>query len=258
MDLSLVLAACLISLIGLPHGALDPVIAHRHGLIKGPGSALGFTGLYLAIVGSVISVWLWLPSTTLTIFLLISAWHFGRDWRHPLKARGFGYGAFVLGLPSLIHPTDVQQIFEFLLFGESPIFTIRIASILGVTGIIILALEWRNINIIRLSELLGLAICAWIFSPLWYFVIYFCALHSPRHLIPEFRQVKPNHRLIVYLVMLTTTIATLVIAVFAGAMFEKYYEDLNTLSYQLIFIGLAGLTVPHMLLLEWTGEAFNE
>ena len=43
MDLSLVIASCLISLVGLPHGALDPMVATRYGLIRDLPSVFGFS-----------------------------------------------------------------------------------------------------------------------------------------------------------------------------------------------------------------------
>ena len=73
MDLSLVLASCLISLVGLPHGALDPMVATRYGLIRDFPSSVWFLTIYSAIVGLVIGFWLLLPSLALVLFLLISS-----------------------------------------------------------------------------------------------------------------------------------------------------------------------------------------
>ena len=76
MDLSLILASCLISLVGLPHGALDPVVASRCGLIRDLRSSLWFLAIYVGIVCLVIGFWLALPGLALVLFLIISSLHF--------------------------------------------------------------------------------------------------------------------------------------------------------------------------------------
>jgi len=65
-------------------------------------------------------------------------------------------------------------------------------------------------------------------------------------------------RLIAYVVMLLLTIITLGVAAVSGAHIEKYYESVNIVMYQVIFIGLAALTVPHMCLLEWAARQHRE
>ena len=134
MDLSLVLAACLISLVGLPHGALDPLVATRYGLIRDLRSTAWFLAIYTSIVGLVIGFWLLLPIVALLLFLLISAIHFGRDWKYKISFGGFGYGAFVMGLPAWAFPEQVEQIFGFLIFQDTASIPLDIIHFTGVTG----------------------------------------------------------------------------------------------------------------------------
>ena len=61
-------------------------------------------------------------------------------------------------------------------------------------------------------------------------------------------------RFAAYVVMLALTILTLGIAAVSGSHLEKYYANIDLAIYQVIFIGLAALTVPHMCLLEWAAK----
>jgi Brp/Blh family beta-carotene 15,15'-monooxygenase len=253
MDLSLILAACFISLVGLPHGALDPVIAHRVGLIRSPISAVSFTLSYLCIVALVVGLWLLVPTLALIGFLLISALHFGRDWHTKVRWGGLPYGLFLLGLPAFFHADAVSQIFGFLLFGEDPETALFALHVMGVGGLGALLMDLNRLTALRMAEAALLAVIAWSVEPLWYFVLYFCGLHSPRHLIPEFLRLDAGHRVTAVTVVLATTIATLALAAVVGSYVEVRYDNLNMLLFQLVFIGLAALTVPHMCLLEWVG-----
>ncbi len=251
MDLSLILAACLISLVGLPHGALDPVIAHRAGLIKSPVSALSFVISYLFIVALVVAIWFIIPTLTLIGFLLISALHFGRDWQTKVQLGGLPYGLLILGLPGLFYPENVMQIFRFLVFGEDPVIALYALQAMGIVGLGLMLIAFRHLSALRIAEIILLTVVAFSVEPLWYFVIYFCGFHSPRHLIPEFLRLEPSRRITAFTIVLATTIATLAIAAVVGSHVEVRYDDLNILLFQLLFIGLAALTVPHMCLLEW-------
>lgn len=255
MDLSLILAACLVSLVGLPHGALDPVIAKRVGLVRRPIHMVMFLCGYLLLVASVIGVWILVPQWALSGFLLASALHFGRDWQQVIGYGGWPYGAAALSLPLLFHADGVDQIFSFLVFGQSTQIPITVLAVAGMSSVMLLAIERGKLAVGRWMELGLLVLTAWLFEPLWYFVFYFCALHSPRHLFSEFRKIPEFERLIVFIVMLSITMLTLSIAAFVGSHLETHYDDISILMYQIIFIGLAALTVPHIALLEWIGAS---
>lgn len=258
MDLSLILAACLISLVGLPHGALDPVVASRCGLIRDFQSSLWFLAIYTATVGLVIGFWMALPSLALVLFLMISSLHFGRDWRQKISFGGFGYGAFLMGLPGWAYPQEVEQIFGFLIFQQSADIPLLVLQTLGLVGGVLLIGDRKKLSIIRLIELGALAFVAFILEPLWYFVVYFCGFHSPRHLVTELRTMTQEMRFIAYIVMLLLTIITLGVAAVSGSHIERYYESIDIVIYQVLFIGLAALTVPHMCLLEWAAGRHRE
>jgi Brp/Blh family beta-carotene 15,15'-monooxygenase len=98
----------------------------------------------------------------------------------------------------------------------------------------------------------ALFILAYVAEPLWYFVIFFCALHSPRHLASEYQRASARQRLIALGVMSFFTLVTVGVMLMIG---ERYYVELKSLealTYQAIFIGLSVLTIPHMCLMEWT------
>ena len=141
VDLSLILASCFISLVGLPHGALDPVIAHRCGLIHDLRSSVRFFAGYIIVVALVVLFWLTLPPASLLLFLLISCIHFGRDWKQKVSFGGFAYGAFVLGLPAWTAPEQVEQIFSFLIFQNVAEIPLIFLQGLGVIGILLLIFD---------------------------------------------------------------------------------------------------------------------
>ena len=121
-------------------------------------------------------------------------------------------------------------------------------------GVLLLISDRGRISSQAAAELLILLICAASFEPLWYFIAYFCGLHSPRHLIAEFKSMRQEARFSAYVAMLALTILTLGVAAISGSHLEKYYESIDIAIYQTIFIGLAALTVPHMCLLEWAAK----
>ena len=256
MDISLIAATLLIALLGLPHGALDPVVAYRAKLWQHPIGLLAFLSVYLLLCAAMIGLWWQLPILGFLIFMAISALHFGRDYQRYKPQLWFqvSYGAFVLGLPTLFHPDETQQIFSYLLFDETPHAILWLLQIGGIAGAISLILGLRGTPRAAGAELTFLLISAWLLPPLWYFVLFFCFLHSPRHLAPIFRETDPKHRWKSVAVMSVITAITLAAAVGIAFIFRESSINLDSLVLQIIFIGLAALTVPHMILIEWSRE----
>lgn len=66
-------------LIGLPHGASDPIISYRS-VWHNTRDLVRFLILYLALAVLIIVTWWYLPDICFLLFWFYSAWHFGYDW----------------------------------------------------------------------------------------------------------------------------------------------------------------------------------
>ena len=241
----------LVVVLGLPHGALDPWIAESSGLIEGRLQTVVFNALYLVIAAAVIAAWWWSPGLTLLGFLMISAWHFSEDWRDELpRWARLPSGALLLLMPIGFHADTVAELFA-MLSGEAgaavaqglalPPALLAVAM-LTLSGIALLRQQhWAAV------ELLALLALAWIAPPLVYFAVYFCLQHSPRHLLGHFREAgaAQTRRLMVMAVVYTLGSVLVLVPLL------WLWSDLplESLLMRLIFIGLAALTVPHMILM---------
>ncbi len=240
-----------ITLFGLPHGALDPWIAQQIGLNNTRSDLFVFTTVYLAISVCVVLFWLWLPALSLGVFLFISAWHFAGDWSKSLNTplRLFA-GALLLLMPISFQTEAVYSIFE-QLSGQTggslavslalPTWFLTIAMIILVSGAL-WKQQWQSA-----LEFISLFLLAYFTPPLLYFTLYFCLLHSPRHLSELFIAAPTLEHSRMLRMLLIYTLATLVLLGGLG----WYWATLptSTLILRLIFIGLAAVTVPHMLLI---------
>lgn len=252
MELSLLIAVVLISIFGLPHGALDPIVAYRAGVWRKPRGLVFFLVGYIALCSSMIIFWGFFPVLGFSLFMILSAIHFGRDYQRYSEStlEQLSYGAFVLGIPVIFHPEQASIIFEFLLFGYAPKTLIILIQAFAIAGIIVLALNIKHHAKVALIELLSLLAVAWILNPLWYFVLFFCGLHSPRHIISSFRLLKPELKSLGLFVMFLITLITIGIGIGVGIFMKDNSLMIDALTLQILFVGLAGLTVPHMLLIE--------
>lgn len=244
-----------VSLLGLPHGALDPLIARQSGLWSTPLGFATFNAIYLAIAAGILALWLLMPALALAAFLIISAWHFAGDWfdRTAPVAR-LATGTALLCLPTLLHGDEVSAIYT-ILAGPGGAGLVPVQQTLAgpavlvslVLGFIVQKpVKWSAIEI--LAAFLG----ALLFPPLVFFLIYFCGLHSPRHLIAHARTlsgvVRPKPLLLYVLGYTAAALALLAIG-FWGL--NAIGAAMNEALLRLVFIGLAALTVPHMLVLEY-------
>jgi len=243
-----VLLGVLVGILGLPHGALDPLIARRCGLWSTPLGFAGFNVAYIVIVVGVVLLWLALPVASLVIFLLVSALHFGSDWNsHRALWLRFLTGFGLLSVPALSHPEGVKAAYE-VLAGEGGAMVAAVQQMLGPLALVSLLLaavvalrhRWHESAEIVLATALAL-----VTDPLVFFLLYFCALHSLRHLKAGFQAERTGGRLTVLIVLVYTVVPLLSV----GALFLWLGPGAapSEQIVQVVFIGLAALTVPHML-----------
>jgi beta-carotene 15,15'-dioxygenase len=234
--------------IGMPHGALDIVIGPR---MLRPAS---FFGMYLALAATTVLVWLVAPLLSLVVFVGASWFHFARgdaDHHRQLGAVstlvGIATSGCALGLPLAMHSETVAPVVSDLLLGRVALTPDQLAAVglmityPSVVAAIVAACASIQIRrYVVVSELVSIALVAAFVHPLVSFALYFALWHSPRHLIAldiNRQTVKPA---------LLTTAATLI----GGALIWRLMEPSIAAATQVIFIGLAALTSPHLVVTE--------
>ena len=254
VTVQIIALAIAVSVLGLPHGAIDAYIARQIGLWLSPSGLAAFTGVYLLITLFVIGAWMVLPVLSLVLFLIISAWHFGADANAQNFAERWLFGSLVLCLPAFFDPADVAELYE-TLSGPSARNIVPIMrawtpfAAISVILMIFIRLPERPQRKKDIAIVLGLIAFAWLLPPLVYFGIYFCALHSPTHFSRVIKLVPDSDR---PRAVMQTAAFTMLTLFFAGLALIALSVELtfNQSTVQVVFIGLAALTVPHMVLID--------
>ncbi len=254
MKVQIIALGIAVSLLGLPHGAIDAYIARQYGLWLSPSGLAAFTSVYLLITFSVIGAWMALPVSSLVVFLIISAWHFGADANAQNFVERWLFGSLVLCLPAFFHPVDVADLYETLSGSSARNFVpiTRTWAPFAAVGVIFIISIRSQVTPQRrkdIATVLGLITFAWLLPPLVYFGIYFCALHSPTHFSRVIKLVPESDRPRAVMQTVAFTLLTLIFAALALIVLTVELT-LEQSALHILFIGLASLTVPHMVLID--------
>jgi beta-carotene 15,15'-dioxygenase len=245
-------AAALISLLGMPHGAFDVVLARKlFGVMDLKGWVL-FCLLYIGSAAAVVGFWFVAPTLFLSAFLVCSALHFGGDPAAGVSTVTRGvYGGAVIVLPALWHGPELQQLLGLVAGPASaavvaPVLSQMAAPWLGATALAcVLLARTSRLAAVELLTLAALSVAA---PPLVAFTVYFCAMHSPRHVLKTLASLPCAEASNALSLALWPTLAVLsALAVIAWLWSDRPIE---ASVMQLVFVGLAALTLPHMVLLE--------
>jgi beta-carotene 15,15'-dioxygenase len=244
-----VLAALLIIGLGAPHGALDVAVAKQRFDMSGPFAISTFVAKYVGLALLVVVLWWQLPSIALAAFLCLAAYHFGGDWGAPSDhAARFVAGAALLSATTIFHLQQVIEIFGWLaphgdavLIGD--LLQILVWPLFVATAI--LARYFRNEpeGVVELSVVIT---CAGLLPPITFFVLYFCGLHSVRHLAAV-RHELGRHSIADLVSEALPYVLVAITGSLAGSLLFLHL-DAGPAVLSAVFISLAALTVPHMLL----------
>ncbi len=253
-DLSMQVAilAPLVAILGLPHGALDLRIAEMLLPLGNARKKFLFVLGYLGLSGGVIAVWSMAPAIALLAFLCCSVVHFSDDWAsEPLILRWSG-GLATIGAPALVHQGEVETIFAVLSPARGAAMAAEAGAFAGAValGMLIVSVlttqRGRGSAIVEQTILWTVALAL---PPLIYFAVYFCALHSVRHLMTTMNTLTDGRRALI----VAMTLSAFVTAAALLALRQGYGAETIAVTEQgigIIFIGLAALTVPHMILVD--------
>lgn len=248
-----------IVLIGLPHGALDGAVAMHLGLVDKFSTMARFVIIYVGLAGLVVGAWIIAPSLSLIVFLTISMLHFGAgDARHGegiLRfAETLAHGGLAIVGISQFHRSEADEIFYYLINQDTAMVWLAINVLTVAVIVAIIACVSQAAKDVKWSattlELLVLGIVYALVPPLLGFAIYFCLIHSARH----FRRILSTIKATVDFsnIKNQTILFTTASWIAAGIAFWMFadFADPGPTVLRITFIGLAALTVPHMLLID--------
>ena len=260
---SLLLVSLLLILsIGISHGSLDHIKGKKLLKILGFKSSIVFYFGYIFVGSTTIIIWLLFPKLLLFLFLLIAAFHFGKEDSEFLNKRKnfeliyFFKGSLIIVAPLLFHKNETLSIFKSLNFDITTNFLINneilyFFILLSFISNIFLSLNKSfDAKSLLFMDFLSILILNYFLNPVLAFTFYFCFLHSIRHSISLIKEINTNLKkgLPIFIKKaLPLTIITIFGYIFALYILNNYNE-LSESIYKVIFIGLASLTFPHILL----------
>ena len=253
----------LILTLGISHGSLDNLKGKKLIKIYKIKNMFLFYLSYILIGIFIILSWLISAYILLAIFLIVASYHFGKEDAEFLNTRKkeniflyFLKGSSVIISPLLFNQGETLEIFNNLNFYLSNTVFINTKLL-----IIFLFLSFLSNLFLSLGksfdeksivfmDFFSIIILNIFLNPILAFTIYFCFLHSIRHSIKlSFELNKDVYKgLILFIkkaipLTILTAIIFLIILYFLQNNFE-FDQSIN----QVIFIGLASLTFPHILL----------
>ena len=250
----------LISIIGVSHGALDHIKGSQLMKIYKVKNNFYFYLVYIFLSLLVIFCWTILPLFTLIIFLLVASYHFGKEDSSVGLINNSGFknilylfkGSLIVVAPLFFHQEETLKIFQSL---DVDIITtnenlIIFFLIISFSANIIL-MSQLNYNGFLLADWLTILLLNIFLSPLVAFTLYFCFLHSVRHsfsLIYEIDKKNFKNGVVKFIKKaVPLTVITAILFIIAIYFLTNYYV-LDEAILKVIFIGLASLTFPHILL----------
>ena len=250
-------AAIAIVLAGIPHGTLDAEIAAthfgRHNFIGRAKIIAAYASCALAMV----LLWTLAPELALISFLIISIVHFSRDWRggvDPFLAMMVGWA--LVALPALARPAEVAVIFEMLTGNPNGAIIAALlacASVPAALGSLVFA-YWAFTHGDKQSavEVIACIVAALFLPPLIAFAIFFCGLHSPRHMADALREtgaLSPTKKFVIVAAVSALSLG-LGVLIYASGNAARVDDGIVRSAFVLI----STLTVPHFILEHLTAK----
>jgi len=200
----------------------------------------------------------------LLLFLIVAAYHFGKEdtvfsFKRKLfisECLFFLKGSTVIIAPLLLKREETNEIFKILNFDvfEAKFFNneflIAMLCLSFFSSLYISKKENINLKGIMIMDFFSLIILNLFLSPILAFTLYFCFLHSIRHSISLIFELNKSFKTGFKKFInkaIPLTFATAVIFLLVIYFLNNFYK-IDEAIYKVIFIGLASLTFPHILL----------
>ena len=253
--ISLVLLAVFIVMLGVPHGSLDTLFAKELFNLSQLKKWSKFILIYSIIAALVVAFWWLLPTLFLILFLLISIIHFSDDLiAGTPKLSRILYGGIIIFLPALLHTNELMRLYGYLIEIEHAKWLVTICHYIAfpwLLGLLIIIYQLCRSNIVGSLEIAAVAMLAIFTPPLLAFTVYFCAMHSARHLIRSIQFLENTPKTAIFSSLIIPTL--IVFAVGYIVWKNMPVSSIDSSLIKIIFVTLAALTVPHMMLLEKSG-----
>ena len=269
-DISPLICLLFILTIGVSHGSLDHVKGKKLFNILNISKISIFYFSYILIAILVIIIWITIPFISLMCFLLVASYHFGKEDTQFLMNENsyfnqllfFLKGLLIIAAPMFFHFDETIIIFKLLLVDNEIFYStlefievnkiLPVAIILSSLSSICLFLRKFEIKkFIIFLDYFSILILNYYLTPLVAFTVYFCFLHSIRHsisLVYEIDETNFKNGLKIFTKRaLPLTILTAILCVIGLYLLNNSY-DLDNSILKIVFIGLASLTFPHILL----------
>ena len=266
----------LIITFGISHGALDNFKGKKLINYFGYKNIIIFYLSYILISLFVILLWVIFPTITLSIFLLVACYHFGKEDTAFLLEKDyssksvsvndfvyFSKGLLIIVAPLIFHNEETLSIFKLL--GADSLFLLKFQndlmweyhkilgwiSFIGYIVFLHINFEDGGYKAAHCFDFIPIIILNTVLTPLLAFTVYFCFIHSFKHSVS-----------LIYLLdnknfqngikkflkkALPLTLVTAILFILSVYILTNYYV-LDDAILKVIFIGLASLTFPHILL----------
>ena len=260
----------LILSIGISHGSLDNIKGKKLLEIYSFSNIFVFYLLYLTTGLMIIILWFLFPTFSLIIFLVIACYHFGKEdtnflINYDLKFHFVLYflkGSLIVFAPLVFHFEETINLFKILLIENENFYStigyleekriFYLSTFISVIVSFFYALnKFKIVNALIFFDILSVLILNYLLTPLLAFTIYFCFLHSLRHSISLSLELDADNLSNGFKTFIKKaiplTLMTVIIYVFGIYLLSTFYTFDESI-IKAIFIGLASLTFPHILL----------
>lgn len=262
----------LILFTGIPHGATDHVLYQA---LRPPEASMNwgrFLGLYLSAMLAYGVLWYFLPTLSLLVFLLLSAYHFGQSQllyvrlseKHPLRTILYTlWGSWLLGSILLLHLETTKEVLKglfpevvrVLALSESSKILIISALTVALFAVLLILYKKKRLDSYQFWEetaVILVLLALFSLTSLWIsFGVYFGIWHAGASIYLEvegLKQIRSYSLSKFFREALPFSLVSLLgIVLLLGA--GSYWETYVSLPL-LFFIAISTLTLPHMVYMQ--------